>query len=329
MKEITYLEAINQAIDEEMARDKGVVVFGEDVGGDKGGVFGATKGLAAKYGDMRVFNTPIAEAEIAGLATGLGLMGHHAIAEFQFADYILPAVNQILSEATRMRYRTGGDWTAPVVFRTPYGAGVRGGLYHSQSTDKIFLGQPGLRVVTPSTVYDAKGMLKTAIRSEDPVLFYEHKRLYRMIKAEIPEEEYLVPIDKAHVMREGEDLTVISYGLTLQYVLKCAEELAETEGIDVEVVDLRSLYPLDKETIVNSVSKTGKVLLVTEDNLESNVMSEVSATIAEKALFELDAPITRLAAPDTPTVAYAANLEKEFLVSEDKIRQAILDLAQF
>ncbi|HAP4944254.1 TPA: alpha-ketoacid dehydrogenase subunit beta, partial [Enterococcus faecalis ADL-337] len=194
MAEMTYLEAINLGISEEMARDEKVVIFGEDVGGDKGGVFGVTKGLAAKYGDERCFNTPLTEGLIGGLAVGLGLMGYRAIGEFQFADYILPATNQLLSEARTMRYRTKGDWTAPIVYRTPYGGGVRGGLYHSQSTEKVFCGQPGLRVVTPSNPYDAKGMIKAAIRSDDPVIFYEHKRLYRLLKDEVPADDYIVPI---------------------------------------------------------------------------------------------------------------------------------------
>lgn len=328
MTEMTYLEAINCGIDEEMGRDDKVVIFGEDVGGEKGGVFGVTKGLAAKYGDRRVFNTPLTEIAIGGLGVGLGLVGYHAIGEFQFADYILPAVNQIQSEAARMRYRTKGDWTCPIVYRAPFGGGVRGGFYHSQSTEKIFAGQPGLRVVTPSNPYDAKGMIKSAIRSEDPVLFYEHKRLYRMLKEDVPEEDYLVPLDKANVVREGTDLTVIGYGLVLQHALNSAEKLAE-EGIETEVVDVRSLYPLDKETLVNAAKKTGKVLLVTEDNKEGALISEIAATIAEEALFDLDAPIQRLAGPDSPDMPYALGLEREFIVDEDKVFAAMKSLAEF
>ncbi|RAV65688.1 alpha-ketoacid dehydrogenase subunit beta [Aerococcus urinae] len=329
MTEITYLEALNQGIDEEMARDDKVLIFGEDVGGEKGGVFGVSKGLAAKYGDDRVFSSPLTEIAIAGLTVGLGVKGYRAIGEFQFADYILPAVNQINSEAARMRYRTKGDWTAPIVFRAPYGAGVRGGFYHSQTTDKVFAGQPGLRIVTPSTVYDTKGMIKAAIRSDDPVLFYEHKRLYRLLKDEIPSEDYTVPLDKANVLRQGDDITVIAYGIVLQYALKAAERLSEEEGIETEVVDVRSLYPLDKETLVEAAKKTGKVLLVTEDNKEGAIMSEIAAIIAEEALFDLDAPIRRLAGPDVPTVGYALNLEREFLVDEDKVYQAMKELAEF
>lgn len=328
MAEMTYLEAINLGISEEMARDEKVVIFGEDVGGDKGGVFGVTKGLAAKYGDHRCFNTPLTEGQIGGLAIGLGLRGYRAIGEFQFADYILPATNQILSEARTMRYRTKGDWTAPIVYRTPYGGGVRGGLYHSQSTEKLFIGQPGLRVVTPSNPYDAKGMIKAAIRSDDPVIFYEHKRLYRLLKDEVPTEDYVVDITKANVVREGSDITVIGYGMVLQHALNAAEKLAG-EGIDAEVVDVRSLYPLDKETLVNAAKKTGKVLLVTEDNKESTVMSEIAAMIAEEALFELDAPIKRVAGPDVPAMGYALSLEREFLVDEAEVLEAMRELAEF
>lgn len=328
MVQMTYLEAINKGIEEEMTRDKKVVIFGEDVGGVKGGVFGATQGLAAKFGDERCFNTPLTEGEIAGIANGLGLIGYRAIGEFQFADYMLPAVNQILSETTKMRYRTKGDWTTPIVFRAPYGGGVRGGFYHSQSTEKVFFGQPGLRIVTPSNPYDAKGMIKAAIRSDDPVIFYEHKRLYRLLKADVPEEDYVVSIDKAQVVREGSDITVIGYGMVLQHALKAAEELAK-DGIDAEVVDVRSIYPLDKETLVEAAKKTGKVLLITEDNKEGSIMSEIAAIISEEALFDLDAPIQRLAGPDVPSMGYALSLEREFLVNEEQVLEAMRELAEY
>ncbi|MHC5372936.1 alpha-ketoacid dehydrogenase subunit beta [Enterococcus sp. LJL120] len=328
MANMTYLEAINLGISEEMARDEKVVIFGEDVGGEKGGVFGVTKGLAARFGDERCFNTPLTEGLIGGLAVGLGLRGYRAIGEFQFADYILPATNQILSEARTMRYRTKGDWTAPIVYRAPYGGGVRGGLYHSQSTEKIFFGQPGLRVVTPSNPYDAKGMIKAAIRSDDPVIFYEHKRLYRLLKADVPEDDYIVPIDKANVIREGDDITVVSYGMMLQYVISAAEKLAE-EGIQAHVVDVRSLYPLDRETLVAAAQKTGKVLLVTEDNSEGSVVGEIGGMIAEDALFDLDAPIKRLGGPNAPSMSYALPLERAFLVNEEQVTEAMRELAHF
>ncbi|WP_125590712.1 alpha-ketoacid dehydrogenase subunit beta [Companilactobacillus jidongensis] len=327
MSEKSYLEALNLAITEEMRRDEGVMIFGEDVGGVKGGVFGVTKGLAEEFGDQRVFNSPLGESEIAGLAVGLGVMGHHAIAEFQFADYILPAVNQIMSEATKMRYKSAGDWISPIVMRTPYGGGVRGGFYHSQSTEKIFAGQPGLRIVTPSTVYDAKGMLKSAIRSEDPVLFYEHKKLYRSIKDDIPDVDYTVPLDKANVIEHGDDVTVIAYGMMLQFVLNAAEELKD--DFSIEVVDLRSLYPIDKDTVLEAIRKTGKVLLVTEDAKEGSVMNNVSAIIAEEALFDLDAPIKILAGPDSPSMPYAKSLEDAFLVNQADVTKSIRELAEF
>jgi len=325
---MTYLEAIRKGIEEEMARDENVVIFGEDVGGVKGGVFGVTKGLAEQFGDHRCFNTPLTEGEIGGLAVGLGLVGYRAIGEFQFADYILPAVNQLISEASRMRYRTKGDWTAPIVYRAPYGGGVRGGLYHSQSTEKVLFGQPGLRIVTPSSPHDAKGLIKAAIRSDDPVLFYEHKRLYRLLKEDVSDDDYVVPLDKANVVREGDDITVIGYGMVLNHALKAAETLSK-EGYEAEVVDVRSLYPLDKETLVKAAKKTGKVLLVTEDNLEGSIMSEISAIIAEEALFDLDAPIKRLAGPDSPSMPYAIALEREFLVNEEKVTNAMRELAEF
>lgn len=328
MAMMTYLEAIHKGIEEEMARDEKVVIFGEDVGGVKGGVFGVTKGLAEKFGDDRCFNTPLTEGLIGGLAVGLGTVGYRAIGEFQFADYILPAVNQLISEASRMRYRTQGDWTAPVTFRAPYGGGVRGGLYHSQSTEKVLFGQPGLRIVTPSSPRDAKALIKAAIRCDDPVLFYEHKRLYRLLKEDVPEDDFVLPIDKASVVREGEDITVIGYGMVLNHALKAAETLSK-EGYEAEVVDVRSIYPLDKETLVKAARKTGKVLLVTEDNLEGSVMSEISAIIAEEALFDLDAPIKRLAGPDSPSMPYALALEREFLVSEEKVLDAMRELAEF
>ena len=328
MAELTYLEAINKGIEEEMTKDEKVVIFGEDVGGVKGGVFGVTQGLAEKFGDDRCFNTPLTEAQIGGMAVGLGTVGYRAIGEFQFADYILPAINQIISEASRMRYRTKGDWTTPIVFRTPYGGGVRGGFYHSQSTEKVLFGQPGLRIVTPSNPYDAKGLIKAAIRSDDPVLFYEHKRLYRMLKAEVPETDYVVPLDKANVVREGSDITVIAYGMMLIHAQNAAEKLA-AEGIEAEVVDVRSIYPLVRETLVEAARKTGKVLLISEDNKEGAIISEIAAMIAEDALFDLDAPIQRLAGPDVPSMGYALNLEREFLVSEDDVLEAMRELAEF
>lgn len=256
------------------------------------------------------------------------MYGKRPVAEMQFADFIMPAVNQIISEAARIRYRSNNDWTCPITIRAPYGGGVHGGLYHSQSVEAVFANQPGLKIVMPSTPYDVKGLLKAAIRDNDPVLFFEHKRAYRLLKGEVPEEDYVLPIGKADVKREGSDVTVITYGLCVHLALQAAEKL-EKEGIDTHILDLRTVYPLDKEAIIEAASKTGKVLLVTEDNLEGSIIGEVSAIIAENCLFDLDAPIQRLAGPDIPAMPYAQPMERYFMVDETKVEAAIRDLAEF
>lgn len=324
---MTYLEAITLAMKEEMARDERVFILGEDVG-RKGGVFKATAGLYEQFGDMRVLDTPLAESAIVGVAIGAAMYGMRPIAEMQFADFIMPAVNQIVSEAAKIRYRSNNDWGCPLVVRAPFGGGVHGALYHSQSVEALFAGTPGLKIVIPSTPYDAKGLLKAAIRDEDPVLFFEHKRAYRLIKGEVPADDYTVPIGKADVKRVGEDITVFAYGLAVHFALEAAERLAE-EGISVHVVDLRTVYPIDQQTIIEAASKTGKVLLITEDNKEGSVMSEVAAIIAENCLFDLDAPIRRLAAPDVPAMPYAPPMEKYFMINADKVEQAMRALAVF
>jgi len=250
------------------------------------------------------------------------------VAEIQFADFIHPAVNQIINEAAKMRYRSNNDWHCPIVIRAPYGGGVHGALYHSQSVEALFNSTPGLKVVAPSTPYDVKGLLKAAIRDDDPVLFFEHKRCYRLIKGEVPEEDYVLPIGKADIKREGEDITVFSYGLALHFCLEAAERLAQ-EGISAHVVDLRTLYPLDKETICEAAAKTGKVLIVHEDNKEGGVGGEVAAIIAEEVLFDLDAPIKRLCGPDIPAMPYSPPLEKFFMLNTDKVYQAMKELAEF
>ncbi|WP_202076760.1 alpha-ketoacid dehydrogenase subunit beta [Caldalkalibacillus salinus] len=327
MAVISYINAVTQALQEEMARDEKVFVLGEDVG-KRGGVFRATEGLYDQFGEARVIDTPLAESAIAGVAIGAAMYGMRPVAEMQFADFIMPAVNQIVSEAAKIRYRSNNDWTCPIVVRAPYGGGVHGALYHSQSVEAMFNSTPGLKIVAPSTPYDVKGLLKAAIRSEDPILFFEHKRCYRLIKGEVPEEDYTLPIGKAEVKREGTDVTVISYGLTLHFALQAAEQL-EKEGISTHILDLRTLYPLDKESIIEAVSKTGKVLLINEDNKEGGVLGEVSAIIAEHALFELDAPIQRLAGPDVPAMPYSPPMEKYFMPNPDKVTQAIRTLAEF
>lgn len=327
MAVISYIEAVTSAIREEMERDEKVFVLGEDVG-KKGGVFKATQGLYEQFGEARVMDTPLSESAIAGVAIGAAMYGMKPIAEMQFADFIMPAVNQIISEAARIRYRSNNDWNCPIVIRAPYGGGVHGALYHSQSVEAVFANQPGLKIVMPSTPYDVKGLLKAAIRDEDPVLFFEHKRAYRLIKGDVPDNEYVLPIGKADVKREGEDITVITYGLCVHFALEAAENLAK-EGISAHILDLRTVYPLDKEAIMEAASKTGKVLLVTEDNLEGSIMSEVSAIIAENCLFDLDAPIRRLAGPDVPAVAYAPPMEKYFMVNSEKVEKAMRELAEF
>lgn len=327
MAVISYIDSITMAIREEMVRDPKVFVLGEDVG-VKGGVFKATQGLYEQFGEERVIDTPLAESAIAGVGIGAAMYGMRPIAEMQFADFIMPAVNQIISEAAKIRYRSNNDWNCPIVIRAPYGGGVHGALYHSQSVEAVFANQPGLKIVMPSTPYDAKGLLKAAIRDNDPVLFFEHKRAYRLIKGEVPADDYTLPIGKADVKREGEDITVITYGLCVHFALQAAEKLAK-DGISAHILDLRTVYPLDKEAIIEAASKTGKVLLVTEDTKEGSIMSEVSAIIAENCLFELDAPIMRLAGPDVPAMPYAPTMEKFFMVNPDKVEKAMRELAEY
>ncbi|WP_416827155.1 alpha-ketoacid dehydrogenase subunit beta [Ectobacillus polymachus] len=327
MAVMSYIDAITLAMREEMERDHRVFILGEDVG-LKGGVFKATQGLYETFGSERVMDTPLAESAIAGVAIGAAMYGMRPIAEIQFADFIMPAVNQIVSEAAKIRYRTNNDWNCPITIRAPFGGGVHGALYHSQSVEALFANQPGLKIVIPSTPYDAKGLLKAAIRDEDPVLFFEHKRAYRLLKEDVPEEEYVLPIGKADVKREGEDITVITYGLCVHFALQAAEKVLQ-DGISVHILDLRTIYPLDKEAIIAAASKTGKVLLITEDTKEGSVMSEVAAIIAEYCLFDLDAPIARLAGPDTPAMPYAPTMEKFFMVNPDKIEKEMRKLAAF
>ncbi|WLR46328.1 alpha-ketoacid dehydrogenase subunit beta [Halobacillus litoralis] len=327
MAVISYIQAVTQALKEEMKRDEKVFVLGEDVG-KRGGVFRATDGLYDEFGEDRVLDTPLAESAIAGVGIGAAMYGMRPVAEMQFADFIMPAVNQIISEAAKIRYRSNNDWSAPITIRAPYGGGVHGALYHSQSVEAVFANQPGLKIVMPSTPYDVKGLLKASIRDNDPVLFFEHKRAYRLIKGEVPDEDYTLPIGKADVKREGSDITVITYGLCVHFALQAAEKLAE-EGIDAHILDLRTVYPLDKEGIIEAASKTGKVLLVTEDNLEGGIISEVSAIISENCLFDLDAPVKRLAGPDVPSMPYAPTMEKHFMMNPDKVEKAMRDLAEF
>ncbi|WP_077326859.1 alpha-ketoacid dehydrogenase subunit beta [Virgibacillus siamensis] len=327
MPVMSYIQAVTAAMHEEMQRDDKVFVLGEDVG-KKGGVFGATKGLYDTFGEQRVIDTPLAESAIAGVGIGAAMYGMRPVAEMQFADFIMPAVNQIISEAAKVRYRSNNDWSVPMTIRAPYGGGIHGALYHSQSVEAVFANQPGLKIVMPSTPYDAKGLLKASIRDNDPVLFFEHKRGYRLLKGEVPEDDYVLPIGKADVKRAGSDVTVITYGLAVHFALQAAERLEE-EGIDTHILDLRTVYPLDKQAIIEAAKKTGKVLLITEDNKEGSIIGEVSAIIAENCLFDLDAPVQRLAGPDIPAMPYAPTMEKYFMINPDKVEKAIRDLAEF
>jgi len=327
MAEITLVEAVRQAMDEELARDERVFVVGEDVG-VRGGVFRATVGLFDKYGEERVIDSPLAELSIVGVGIGAALYGMRPICEIQFADFIHPAFNQIVSEAARMCYRSNGEWTVPMVIRAPYGGGIGGGLYHSQSIEAFYAHVPGLKVVIPSNPYDAKGLLKAAVRDPNPVLFLEPKKGYRLIKGEVPDGEYTVPIGPAKISRPGSDLTIFAYGMMHFYALQAAEKLA-AEGIDAEVVDLRTLRPLDRETVLASVRRTGKALIVHEDNLTGGFGGEIAAIIAEHAFTDLDAPVRRLCGPDVPGVPFSHPLQDWFMINPEKIVDAARKLAAY
>ena len=328
MAELSILEAIRSAMDDEMERDPNVIVLGEDVG-RKGGVFGATEGLWAKYGDKRVLDTPLTEAMIAGAAAGAAIYGLRPIAEMQFADFVYPAFNQIVSEISRMRYRSNGTFNLPMVIRMPYGGGVHGALYHSQSNETYFTSTVGLKVVAPGTPADAKGLLMAAIRDSDPVLFFEHKKTYRLFKAEVPDGDHLVPIGRADVARQGRDLSIFCYGYMRICALEAAETLAAEDGVEAEVVDLRTLRPLDVAAVLGSVEKTGKALVVHEANRFGGFGAEVAATIAEGAFEHLDGPVTRLAGPEVPAVPFHHTLEDWFMVSPAKIVEAARKLAAY
>jgi len=327
MAVLSYLEAIRETLRQEMRRDPRIIIYGEDVG-VRGGVFRVTEGLQKEFGEDRVIDSPLAEAAIVGTAIGAAINGLRPIPEIQFADFIFPAMNQIVQEAARIRYRSNGAFHVPLVIRAPYGGGVHGALYHSQSVEAFFAHVPGLKVVVPGTPYDAKGLLAAAIQDEDPVLYFEHKAAYRSIKGEVPDDRYVIPIGKADLKKAGQHLSIITYGLMVTYALKAAEEL-EKDGISVEVLDLRSVRPLDTEAIVETAKKTGKVLIVHEDNLTGGIGGEIAAIIAEQALFYLDAPIQRLCGPDVPAMPYSPPLEHAFMVTPDKIREAAKKLAAF
>ncbi len=323
----SVIEAVREAITEEMRRDTKVFVIGEDVG-VRGGVFLATQGLMEEFGSERIIDAPLAEASIMGIALGAAFRGMRPIPEVQFSDFVWPSVNQLIGEAARTCYGTNGAVQVPMVIRMPYGGGIRGGLFHSQNVETHFFHTPGLKVVAPSTPYDAKGLLKSAIRDNNPVVFLEHKKTYRLVRGEVPEEDYTLPIGKADVKRKGGNITLVSYGLTLHYCLEAAETMA-AEGVDVEVVDLRTLTPLDTDTVLNSVKKTGKLAIVHEDNITGGVGAEIAAIVADRAFEYLDGPIVRVCGPDVPTMPFAQTLEDAYMPTADKISDGLRKLAAY
>jgi 2-oxoisovalerate dehydrogenase E1 component beta subunit len=327
MAEKNLLQAIHEGLAEEMRADDTVMVLGEDVG-RAGGVFRVTQGLQEEFGPSRVLDTPLAESLIAGAAIGLSVNGMRPVAEIQFADFIPPAFDQIVNEAARFYYRSNGAWNVPITIRVPYGVVPGGALYHSQSVEAYFCNTPGLRVVAPTFPADAKAMIKSAIRDPNPVLFFEHKRTYRLIKEDVPDDRE-VPLGKARVHREGTDLTVVSYGMMLYTTLQVAQKLSEEHGIETEVVEPRTLYPLDKETILDSARKTGKFLVISEANLTGSVSGEIAATVAREAFEWLDAPVMRLGAPDVPAAAFAKPMMDFFVPSAEKIESTMLELARY
>jgi len=315
---MTYIDAINTALREEMERDPRVFIIGEDVG-KMGGAFKATKGLLDKFGSERVIDSPLAEGIIISSSIGAALAGMRPVPEIQFVDFITPAMDAITQQAAKLRYRSAGTQTCPMTIRVCYGGGVGGGLYHSQSNTTWFIHTPGLVVVAPSTPYDAKGMLKAATRDDNPVMFFEHKKLYRSIKEDVPDADYTVPLLKAAIRREGHDLTAISYGYTTQLTLQAAEQIRQKHGVEVEVVDLRTLAPMDSDTFLESVAKTSRTVIIHEDNRTLGIGAEVSAIIAEQAFDCLDAPILRVTAPDVPLLPAAGELERYCVPSVEKI----------
>ena len=320
MPEISVGRALREALREEMARDESVFLIGEDIG-TYGGAFRITRGLLAEFGEQRVIDTPISESAIAGAAIGAAIMGTRPVAEIMFQDFVTLAIDQILNCAAKLRYLHNGRATVPMVLRAPFGAGIHAGAHHSQSIEAMFCHIPGVKVVCPSTPYDAKGLLKAAIRDPNPVLFFENKLVYG-VKGEVPEEDYTVPLGKADVKREGKDVTVVVWGLMVSKTLRAATELAE-KGVELEVIDLRTLYPLDIEAIVGSVKKTSRLLIAHEACQTGGLGGEIAAIVAKEAFGYLDAPIERVAAPDTP-VPFSPPLEEAFIPQQKDIVAAVL-----
>ena len=321
------VEAVRHTLYEALKADPKTLIMGEDVGA-RGNVFLITKGFLEEFGPERIIDTPLAEASIVGIAVGMAMEGLKPIAEIQFADFIYPAFNQIVGEAAKTRYRSNGDYTCPLVIRTPYGGGVRGALSHSVSIEALFYHVPGLKIVAPSFPSDIKGLLNAAIEDPDPVMFLEHKKTYRLVKGEVPNGHFTIPIGKADVKVAGDALTVVSYGLYVHQAIEAAKQLL-SDGLSVEVIDLRSIRPMDKTTILASVRKTRKLLIIQEDNKFGGIGAEISAMVVEEAFFDLDAPIRRLAGPDVPAMGYAQTLEEEFMIPTSRMADVMREMVKF
>lgn len=325
MAQMNMLEAIRDAMRLEMKRDANVVVFGEDVG-KVGGVFRVTEGLQEEFGEDRIFDTPLAESAIAGMAVGMGIQGFRPIAEIQFVGFIYEALDQMFVQAARMRYRSGGRYNSPIVFRTPFGGGVKAAELHTDSLEGLAIQTPGIKVIVPSNPYDAKGLMISAIRDNDPVFFMEHLNLYRAFRADVPEGDYTVEIGKANIVREGKDVTIIAYGMMVHTAVKAAEEL-EKQGVSAEVIDLRTLLPLDIDTIVASIQKTNRAIVVQEAQKTSGAAAEIITQINEKAILHLEAPVLRVAGPDT--VYPFAQVEDAWLPTQARIIAAVNKVREF
>lgn len=328
MRNMTLIDAIREAMDEELDRDPRVFITGEDVG-PRGGVFRATMGLHEKYGSERVVDSPLAELSIVAIGIGAAMANLRPICEIQFADFIHPAMNQIMNEAAKMYYRSNGAWPVPMTIRAPYGGGISGGLYHSQSVEALFAHIPGLKIVIPSNPHDAKGLLKSAVRDPNPVMFFEPKKGYRAIKGNVPDGDYTVPIGPVNVARTGSDITVYAYGMMAHYVLQAADMVEQQDGLSVEVVDVRTILPVDRDGILNSFKKTGKALIVHEDNLTMGYGAEIAAILSNDGFEYMDGPIRRLAGPDVPSVPYSHPVQEAFMPSPKTIADAMRELAEY
>ncbi|MEO8292402.1 MAG: alpha-ketoacid dehydrogenase subunit beta [Actinomycetota bacterium] len=329
MTQKNVVTAVRDALHDEMVQDERIVLLGEDVGA-RGGVFRISAGWMEEFGEERVIDTPLAESGLVGIAIGMAMHGLLPVAEIQFADFIHPAFDQIVSEAARLRYRSNGDFSCPLVIRAPWGGGIHGALYHSQSIEAFYAHVPGLKVVAPGTPADAAGLLRSALRDPDPVLFLEHKKTYRAVSGDVPDGAYLTQIGLADIKRQGEDLTVISYGFSLHQCLEAAERLAADDGVSVEVVDVRTIAPLDTETILASVRRTAKAMVVYEDNRSYGAGAEIVSVIAEEAMFDLDAPIVRIGGPDIPAMPFASSLEHFYMEPEpDHLYRRMRELARY